>query len=108
MAESTDATSNRSERRPDRKSKRDDVQQQVRERYAVRQVTSYQASWTETERGEEGTFTLQLILDHGVDEYVLDVDSDDLEVMLRLLKVSGHTTFDLDRKVLMFANIDAD
>ena len=83
-------------------------QQQVRDRYTIRQVTNYQASWTETERGEEGTFTLQLILDNGVDEYILDVDSDDLEVMLRLLKSSKHTTFDLDRKVLMFANINAD
>ena len=108
MAESTDVGGSRPERSTDRKGKRDGMQQQVRERYSVRQVTSYQASWTETERGEEGTFTLQLILDHGVDEYVLDVDSDDLEVMLRLLKVSGHTTFDLVRKVLMFSNIDTD
>ncbi len=73
----------------------------------VRQVTNYQASWAETEPGEEGVFTLQLILDNGVEEYILNTDSDDLEVMLRLLKKSSYTTFDLNRKVLMFSNIDA-
>lgn len=85
---------------------RDEQEERAQRRYAVRQVTAYQASWTETDRGEEGTFTLQLILDKGVEEYTLDVDSDDIDVMLKLLKRSGHTTFDLERKVLMFANID--
>ena len=31
----------------------------------VRQVTDYQASWTERERGAPGAFTFQLILDAG-------------------------------------------
>ena len=57
-------------------------------------MTNYQASWTEVDRGAEGTFTLQLILDNGV--------------ILKLLKRSKQTTFDLERKVLMFSNIDAD
>ena len=76
-------------------------------RYKVRQVTDYQASWVEKERGEEGQFTIQLILDNGVEEYVLDVDSDDMEPLLTLLARSGHTTFDLERRVLMFANMSA-
>jgi hypothetical protein len=84
---------------------RDQQEQQLRNRYKIRQVTNIQASWVEEERGEEGKFTLQLILDNGVDEYVLDVDSDDLEVMLRLFKISEHTTFDLERKVLMFGTL---
>lgn len=75
-------------------------------RYTVRQATSCQASWTERERGEEGTFTLPLSLDNGVDEYTLDVDADDLDVMLKLLKRSGHTTFELERKVVMVASVD--
>jgi len=79
----------------------------LRRKYLVRQVTNYQASWTERERGEEGLFTLQLILDNGVEEYTLELDDDDLDVILKLLKRSQHTTFDLERKVLMFANIDA-
>lgn len=86
---------------------RDTQEQSTQSRYKIRQVTNYQASWTERERGEEGTFTLQLILDNGVEEYTLDVDADDLDLMLKLLKRSKHTTFDLERKVMMFANVDA-
>jgi hypothetical protein len=71
----------------------------------VREVTNIQASWTERERGEEGIFTVQLILDNGAEEYVLVVDSDDLEPMLRLFKASDHVTFDLERKVLMFGTL---
>ena len=71
----------------------------------VRQVTNIQASWTEQERGEEGLFTVQLILDNGAEEYVLEVDSDDLEPMLRLFKASDQVTFDLERKVLMFGTL---
>lgn len=74
-------------------------------RYQVRQVTAYQASWMEREKGEEGLFTFQLILDHGVEEYTLQVDSDDVEGLLKLLSKSKHTSFDIERKVLMFANI---
>lgn len=70
--------------------------------YKVRQVTAIQASWTEQERGESGKFTLQLILDKGVDEYILNVDEDDIDPLLKLFKQSKHTTFDLERKVLMF------
>ena len=71
----------------------------------VRQVTHVQASWTERERGEEGEFTLQLILDQGADEYVLRPDADDLDIMLRLLQMSGSASFDTERKVLMFSNL---
>ena len=86
----------------------DQQSQSLQRRYQVRQVTDYQASWVERERGEEGQFTVQLILDNGVEEYVLDVDSDDMEPMLTLLGRSKHTTFDLERKVLMFSNLSAD
>jgi hypothetical protein len=73
--------------------------------YKVRQVTNIQASWTEEERGEEGKFTLQLILDNGVEEYILQPEGEDLDVLLKLFAKSGHTTFDLERKVLMFSNL---
>jgi hypothetical protein len=82
-------------------------QQDTRAHYQVRQVTNYQASWTEVEPGKEGKFMLQLILDNGVEEYILETDADDLDVMLKLLRKSGYTTFDLKRKVLMFSNIEA-
>ncbi|HEX2136931.1 MAG TPA: hypothetical protein VHG30_13680 [Microvirga sp.] len=71
----------------------------------VRQVTAMQASWTEQERGADGAFTLQLILDNGVEEYILHPSAADLQPMLRLFKLSNHTTFDLERKVLMFSNV---
>ena len=81
------------------------AEQQTVRSIVVREVTAIQASWTETERGEEGAFTLQLILDHGAEEYVLQPDSDDLDVLLQLFKRSPHVSFDLERKVLMFGNL---
>lgn len=71
----------------------------------VRQVTHVQASWTEQERGEPGAFTVQLILDHGADEYVLRPTAADVDVLVKLLARSKTATFDLDRKVLVFANL---
>ncbi|WP_188311853.1 hypothetical protein [Salinarimonas soli] len=83
----------------------DQDEQGLERRYKVRQVTNVQASWTERRRGDEGTFTLQLILDNGVEEYILAVEAEDLEPMLTLFAKSGYVTFDLDRKVLMFSNL---
>jgi len=71
----------------------------------IRQVTQVQASWTEEERGAPGAFTLQLILDNGVDEYILRPTADDVDVLMKLLERSDHATFDLGRKVLMFGNL---
>ena len=71
----------------------------------VRQVTHVQASWTEEERGAPEAFTLQLVLDHGADEYVLRPSADDTDVLVKLLARSKSATFDLERKVLIFANL---
>jgi outer membrane protein OmpA-like peptidoglycan-associated protein len=71
----------------------------------VRQVTHVQASWTEQDRGSEGAFTLQLILDHGADEYVLRPTAQDADVLVKLLARSKNAAFDLDRKVLIFGNL---
>jgi hypothetical protein len=71
----------------------------------VRQVTHVQASWTEQDRGAPGAFTLQLILDHGADEYVLRPSAEDTDVLVKLLARSSNATFDIDRKVLMFGNL---
>ena len=83
-------------------------EQRTAQSILVREVTAIQASWTEQERGEPGAFTLQLILDNGAEEYVLQPDEDDLDVMLRLFKASPHVMFDLERKVLMFGNVRTD
>lgn len=80
---------------------------QMKHRYVVRQVTDFQASWVEGGPGADGLFTLQLILDNGVEEYILSPTEDDMDVILKLLGKSKHTTFDMDRKVLMFSNLRA-
>ncbi len=80
----------------------------LEEQITVRQVTHVQASWTEEERGAPGAFTLQLVLDHGAEEYVLRPTADDLDVIMQLLRRSDSATFDLGRKVLMFANLSTD
>jgi hypothetical protein len=80
-------------------------EQRTEERIQVRQVTHVQASWTEQERGGDGAFTLQLILDNGADEYVLRPTSDDAELLLKLFKRADSAMFDLERKVVMFNNL---
>ncbi len=82
-------------------------EQQTARAHRVRQVTHYQFSWTERERGQPGTFTLQLILDHGVDEYILRPDADDVEPLRELLGGAKPVVFDLERKVLMFGTAAA-
>lgn len=74
---------------------------------AVRQVTQFQASWTEGKRGEPGAFTLQLILDHGAAEYVLRPSSEDVSALVQLLERNESAFFDTDRKVLIFATRSA-
>ena len=80
-------------------------EQRTEGRIQTRQVTHYQVSWSERERGAPGALTVQLILDHGVEEYVLRPTAEDTEVLLALLQRAGSATFDLGRKVLMFTNL---
>lgn len=70
----------------------------------VRQVTDYQATWTELERGSAGAFTIQLILDHGAEEYVIRPIAEDAEVLTELFARADNVYFDLERKVLMFGS----
>ncbi len=79
--------------------------EQLERRYKVRQVTNIQASWTEQQRGQPGKFTVQLILDNGVEEYILDTAAGDVEALLQLFGRSAYATFDTERKVLMFSNL---
>ena len=68
----------------------------------VRQVTHYQPTWTEGPPGEAGTFTMQLILDQGADEYVIRPAAEDADVLFEMLERGENVYFDLERKVLMF------
>ncbi len=72
--------------------------QQIR----VRQVTHYHPSWTQQEPGAPGTFTIQLLLDQGAEEYVIRPTADDMDVLVGMLRKSDDVYFDLEREVLMF------
>jgi hypothetical protein len=80
-------------------------EQRAEETIRVRQVTDAQFSWTEQERGGHGAFTVQLILDDGAEEYVLQPTAEDAKVLLELLMAAGSVYFDLDRQVLIPNNI---
>ena len=85
-----------------------DQHQQERQTEAaikVRQVTDYQVSWTERERGAPGAFTFQLILDDGAEEYVIRPIAEDAKVILKLLKRSDTVYFDMERRVLIPNNV---
>ena len=71
----------------------------------VRQVTDYQASWTEEEPWGEGAFTLQLILDDGAELYVLQPTAEDAKVIRKLLSKSEALTWDLHNRTLVVSNI---
>ncbi len=72
--------------------------QQIR----VREVTHFQWTWTEKAPGEAGTWSVQLILDQGAEEYVIRPDVDDADVLQDLLERGSKVYFDSERKVLMF------
>ena len=82
-----------------------DAEQHTEQQIQVRQVTDVQASYTEEERGEEGSFTLQLILDDGADEYILQPTPEDLKVMLEIFGRASTVYFDLGNKALVPGNI---
>jgi len=81
------------------------AEQHTEQTIRVRQVTDVQISWSEEGRGEPGAFTVQLILDNGAQEYVLQPTSEDTRVQHELFKQAKTVYFDLDRKVLIFGNI---
>ena len=68
----------------------------------VRQLTHYQFSWVAQEAGDEGVWTLQLILDQGAWEEVLTLDADDADVLQELLRHAKAVQYDVGRRVLMF------
>ena len=82
--------------------RRELVEARTEEQIRVRQVTHFQPTWTETERGAPGAFTFQLILDEGAEEYVIRPTAEDADVLFAMLEREGTVYFDLERKVLMF------
>jgi hypothetical protein len=82
--------------------RREALEARTEESISVRQVTHFQASWTEGRRGAPGAFTLQLILDQGADEYVLRPTAEDAVALVALLEHEHSAFFDLECKVLIF------
>lgn len=80
-------------------------EQHTEQQITVRQVTDIQASYTELARGSEGAFTMQLILDDGAEEYVLQPTPDDVKIILKLVSSNQAIMFDLERKVLITSNL---
>ena len=68
----------------------------------VRQLSHYQFSWVAGAPGEDGTYTLQLVLDQGAWEEVLTVSPDDADNLQDLLSSASIVFFDVKRRTLMF------
>jgi hypothetical protein len=68
----------------------------------VRQLSHYQFTWVAGEPQNDGTFTLQLVLDEGAWEEVVAVTADDAEVLQNLLRRSESVYYDIPRRTLMF------
>ena len=68
----------------------------------VRQVSHYQFSWVAGEAGQDGTWTLQLVLDQGAWEEVLTISGEDADNLQDLLSSARIVHFDVGRRVLMF------
>jgi hypothetical protein len=80
-----------------------DVPQPVNDNtLTVRQLTHYQFSFVPGEPGDDGTFTLQLVLDQGAWEEVLTVDAEDAEVLQGLLRHTEAVFYDVQRRTLVF------
>ena len=85
-----------------------EAEQRTEQQIKFRQVTEVQASWTERVRWEPGSFTIQIILDNGAEEYVILPTAEDSEVLMELLEKTETLYFDLERQVLMFGNISTE
>ncbi len=73
----------------------------------VRQVTEVHSNWNEEQRGEEGKFSFQLILDNGAEEYVIRPTNEDADVLVDLFEQTDTVYFDMERRVLIFGDISA-
>jgi hypothetical protein len=68
----------------------------------VRQLSHYQFSWVAGEAGQDGTWTLQLVLDQGAWEEVLTISGEDADNLQDLLSTAKVVHFDVGRRVLLF------
>ena len=82
-------------------------EQQTESAIKVRQVTEVHSNWNEEQRGEEGKFSFQLILDNGAEEYVIRPTNEDADVLVDLFEQTDTVYFDMERRVLIFGDVSA-
>jgi hypothetical protein len=70
-------------------------------------VTEVHSNWNEEQRGEEGKFSFQLILDNGAEEYVIRPTNEDADVLVDLFEQTDTIYFDMERRVLIFGDVSA-
>ena len=68
----------------------------------VRKVTHWQPTFVQAEPAGEGSYTFQLILDHGAEEYVMALNEADADNVFDWLSASTEAYFDIERKALIF------
>ena len=90
----------------------EEAEQRTEEAINVRQVTQVYANWNEEGSGEHGTFSFQLILDNGAEEFVLRpaIAGGTAKMINDLIRQAAGTSplyFDVERKVLIFGNMAA-
>ena len=68
----------------------------------IRQLSHYQFTWVAGEPGQNGTYTLQLVLDQGAWEEVLTLTADDADTLQDLLVASKTVYYDVKRRTLVF------
>ena len=64
----------------------------------VRQLSHYQFSWIAGEAGQDGSWTLQLVLDEGAWEEVLTVSEDDADNLQDMLSSAKIVHYDIRRR----------
>lgn len=82
-------------------------EQQTESAIKVRQVTEVHSNWNEEQRGDEGKFSFQLILDNGAEEYVIRPTAEDSDVLVDLFEQTDTVYFDMERRVLIFGDVSA-
>jgi hypothetical protein len=68
----------------------------------VRHLSHYQFSWVAGEPGQDGTWTLQLVLDEGAWEEVVTISADDADNLQDVLANTKSVFYDVGRRTLIF------
>ena len=79
--------------------------QNADDRIMVRKVTNVHANWSEQGEGQDGKFSIQLVLDNGAVEHVARPTAQDTKVFLKLLEGAETVYYDLERQVTIFGEV---